>query len=58
MERMPHTVRVERNDAWGKRVNTSTKGVVTSGTSGKFTRGYTDHDQLDDLGLVHVNGQM
>ncbi len=45
-------------DAWGKRVEPSTNGVITSSTSGKFTRGFTDHEQLDDLGLIHMNGRI
>lgn len=45
-------------DAWGKRVDPSTNGVITSTTNGKFTRGYTDHEQLDDLGLIHMNGRV
>jgi RHS repeat-associated protein len=45
-------------DAWGKRLDPSSNGVITSATSGKFTRGFTDHEQLDDLGLVHMNGRI
>jgi RHS repeat-associated protein len=45
-------------DAWGKRLDPSTNGVITSSTSGKFTRGFTDHEQLDDLGLIHMNGRI
>ncbi|MBI2513265.1 MAG: VCBS repeat-containing protein [Opitutae bacterium] len=45
-------------DAWGKRVNASTNGVITGATSGGITRGYTDHEQLDDLGLIHMNGRV
>jgi RHS repeat-associated protein len=51
-------------DAWGKRVTPSTNGVITTNAtsgataSGGFTRGYTDHEQLDDLGLIHMNGRV
>lgn len=51
-------------DAWGKRVAPSTNGVITTNAStgttasGGFTRGYTDHEQLDDLGLIHMNGRV
>jgi RHS repeat-associated protein len=45
-------------DAWGKRLNPSTNGVITGATSGGITRGYTDHEQLDDLGLIHMNGRV
>lgn len=45
-------------DAWGKRLNPATNGTITGTTSGGFTRGYTDHEQLDDLGLIHMNGRV
>ncbi|MDP2136820.1 MAG: RHS repeat-associated core domain-containing protein [Candidatus Didemnitutus sp.] len=51
-------------DAWGKRLTPSTNGVITtnaatgSTASGGYTRGYTDHEQLDDLGLIHMNGRV
>lgn len=45
-------------DAWGRRVDPATGATITSVTSGKFTRGFTDHEHLDDLGLVHMNGRV
>jgi RHS repeat-associated protein len=45
-------------DAWGKRINPATGATITSSTNGNFTRGYTDHEQLDDLGLIHMNGRV
>ncbi len=53
-------------DAWGKRVDPTTNATIVaatnteagSSTSGKFTRGYTDHEHLDDLGLIHMNGRV
>jgi len=45
-------------DAWGKRVHATTGAVVTGASAGGFTRGYTGHEQLDDLGLVHMNGRV
>ena len=45
-------------DAWGKRVDPGTGAAITGATSGGFTRGFTDHEQLDDLGLVHMNGRV
>jgi RHS repeat-associated protein len=53
-------------DVWGKRVDPSTNATIVaatnteagSSTSGKFTRGYTDHEHLDDLGLIHMNGRV
>lgn len=45
-------------DAWGKRTDPATGAVTTSATNGRFTRGFTDHEALDDLGLVHMNGRV
>jgi RHS repeat-associated protein len=45
-------------DAWGKRINPSTGAVITSGTNGSVTRGFTDHEQMDDFGLIHMNGRV
>jgi len=50
--------RVEKRftfDAWGKRVKTAD---THTGSGGAVTRGYTDHEQLDDFGLVHMNGRI
>ena len=45
-------------DAWGKRIDPGTGSAITGATSGSFSRGFTDHEQLDDLGLVHMNGRV
>lgn len=45
-------------DAWGKRTDPATGAVTTSATNGHFTRGFTDHEALDDLGLIHMNGRV
>jgi RHS repeat-associated protein len=45
-------------DAWGKRTNPSNGSTITSTTNSGVTRGYTDHEHLDDLGLVHMNGRV
>jgi RHS repeat-associated protein len=45
-------------DVWGRRLDPATNQVITSSTSAGVTRGYTDHEQLDDLGLVHMNGRV
>jgi RHS repeat-associated protein len=51
-------------DAWGQRRNPLTwSGVPTAGTDdGGFDsltpRGFTGHEMLDDLGLVHMNGRI
>lgn len=38
-------------DPWGRR--TAQSSAVTG-----FTRGYTDHEHLEDLGLIHMNGRV
>jgi RHS repeat-associated protein len=45
-------------DAWGKRVDGVTGSGVTNATNGGYTRGYTDHEHLEDLGLIHMNGRV
>ncbi|MDB6094608.1 MAG: hypothetical protein JWM32_2170 [Verrucomicrobia bacterium] len=50
-------------DAWGKRLvlptNAPGPGVLaTSANIDGYTRGFTDHEQLDDLGLVHMHGRI
>ncbi|QYM77752.1 hypothetical protein K0B96_10485 [Horticoccus luteus] len=49
-------------DAWGKRfdvdLSTYATALVTSANNYKVTRGFTDHEHLDDLGLIHMNGRV
>lgn len=50
-------------DAWGQRRNplTWTGAPTTTDTGGATSltpRGYTGHEMLDDLGLVHMNGRI
>ncbi len=45
-------------DAWGKRTNPANGASITSGTNSGISRGYTDHEHLDDLGLTHMNGRV
>jgi len=45
-------------DAWGKRIDPASGAAITGTTAASFRRGYTDHEQLDDLGLVHMNGRV
>jgi RHS repeat-associated protein len=45
-------------DAWGKRIDPGTGNAITGSTAAGFSRGFTDHEQLDDLGLVHMNGRV
>ena len=47
------------NDVWGKRLETNWNGneVSESQTQGN-QRGYTDHEHLDGIGLIHMNGRV
>lgn len=45
-------------DAWGKRLDPATGNTITGTTSAGYTRGFTDHEQLDDFGLIHMNGRV
>ena len=45
-------------DPWGKRVDPQTQVTILSSTNGGVTRGFTGHEELDDLGLVHMNGRV
>ncbi len=50
-------------DAWGQRRNADTwSGAPTTtadgGSDDATPRGYTGHEMLDDLGLVHMNGRI
>lgn len=50
--------RVEKRftfDAWGKRVKTAD---THTGAGGTLTRGYTDHEHLEDFALIHMNGRV
>lgn len=53
--------RVEKRfafDAWGRRIDPTTGSAITGTTAAGYSRGFTDHEQLDDLGLVHMNGRV
>lgn len=47
-------------DAWGKRRNTNGTDYTANGGHllGATDRGYTGHEHLDHLGLVHMNGRI
>jgi RHS repeat-associated protein len=45
-------------DAWGSRRKTDWQGPVDSSFKSIVTRGFTDHEELDTLGLVHMNGRI
>ncbi|QNX73543.1 polymorphic toxin-type HINT domain-containing protein [Acinetobacter seifertii] len=44
-------------DSWGKRRNVD--GTVASGVKGKNSiHGFTSHEMLDSIGLIHMNGRV
>ncbi|QNW97211.1 hypothetical protein IC797_12790 [Acinetobacter seifertii] len=44
-------------DSWGKRRNVD--GTVVSGVKGKNSiHGFTSHEMLDSIGLIHMNGRV
>ncbi len=45
-------------NAWGVRRTTSWKPAPAGSITSVITRGYTGHEQLDDLGLIHMNGRV
>ena len=46
-------------DAWGRRRNPATWASYDVRTATNITdRGYTGHEQLDDVGLIHMNGRV
>ncbi|WP_428249807.1 phage head spike fiber domain-containing protein [Ferrovibrio sp.] len=47
-------------DPWGKRRNTNGTADPTGAleASGLPNRGFTDHEHLEELGLVHMNGRL
>ena len=44
-------------DAWGKR-RTSDWRAINSAITSVVRRGYTGHEQLDEVGLIHMNGRV
>ena len=45
-------------DPHGKRRNADWTDAVTSITPANTPRGFTDHEHLDNLGLIHMNGRV
>lgn len=45
-------------DAWGRRTNSSNGTYAGAPTNIWFTRGYTGHEHLDEMGLINMNGRM
>jgi RHS repeat-associated protein len=46
-------------DPWGKRRNINGKADTTDALVGLTTdRGYTEHEHLDEMGVIHMNGRI
>ena len=46
-------------DPWGKRRNTNGLSDTTDSLVGRTTdRGFTEHEHLDEIGVVHMNGRI
>jgi RHS repeat-associated protein len=46
-------------DPWGKRRNINGLSDVTDSLVGRTTdRGFTEHEHLDEMGVVHMNGRI
>ncbi len=45
-------------DAWGRRRNVSDWGPGTGVAASEVNRGYTGHEMLDEVGLIHMNGRV
>ena len=49
-------------DPWGKRTCLAANGTTTpcsaNGSTGTEERGFTGHEMLDELGLIHMNGRL
>jgi RHS repeat-associated protein len=46
-------------DPWGKRRNVDGKSDTTDSLVGQTTdRGYTEHEHLDEMGIIHMNGRV
>ena len=46
-------------DPWGKRRNVNGQADVTDALVGQTTdRGYTEHEHLDEMGIIHMNGRV
>ena len=49
-------------DPWGKRICLTAAGTTSTcssnGSTGTEERGFTGHEMLDELGLIHMNGRL
>ena len=53
-----NTVEVLSFDAWGNRRNSDWSKATTPITSNETDRGFTGHEQLDLVNLIHMNGRV
>ena len=45
-------------DSWGKRRDAQTWAAANVTATSEVTRGFTGHEQLDDVKLIHMNGRV
>jgi RHS repeat-associated protein len=45
-------------DAWGKRRHPNGQADPAGALTSQTSRGFTGHEQLDDVGLIHMNGRV
>lgn len=65
-DRASTTVRYHANEPWGRRQDQHWNGTVYDTLEGAeleamtfgTTRGFTDHEHLDGVGLIHMNGRV
>lgn len=51
-------VEVQSFDGWGNRRNPTTWAPILSTGKSSVDRGFTGHEQLDAVGLIHMNGRV
>ena len=59
-------IKYQANEPWGRRQNTHWNGTIYNELTGSLlaqntyatTRGFTDHEHLDGVGLIHMNGRI
>src|SRR5690606_28268557 len=61
-DHLAHVIESQSFDAWGQRRNSDNWAQLSTAQLPGFTartpRGYTGHEQLDSLGLIHMNGRI
>ncbi|WP_440874625.1 RHS repeat-associated core domain-containing protein [Thalassotalea sp. PLHSN55] len=59
-------IKYQANEPWGRRQNIHWNGTIYNELTGSLlaqntyatTRGFTDHEHLDGVGLIHMNGRV